>query len=98
MNQRANKYITDLHSYIEGIPYGDVDIRIRRVKNKTVQIETVAEETLRYVDNEEAKTDMLKLIDKLIEAGFSGEAHIKLDMKAGQINILGIFDKKETTY
>ena len=98
MNPRANNYIRDIHSYVENIPFGDVDIQVKRVNRKTVLVTTVAEETLRYVNNTEAQQDIMNLIQKLIDASFSGEAHIKLLMKDGQIQLVGIFDKKQTTY
>lgn len=98
MNPQTPKWIRDLHSYIESVPYGEVDIQIKRVDHKTVTISTVAEETLRYVDNSEAIRDLDRMVLELINTGFSGQAHVKLEMKDGQIKLLGIFDKKQTTY
>ena len=98
MNPRTQKYIKDLYQIVEGIPYGDVVIEIRRVDRKTTQLSTTSQETLRYVDNQEALNDLGQMIARLIEASFTGEAHIKLEMKDGQIKIIGIFDKKDTKY
>ena len=98
MNPRTQKYIKDIYQLIESVPYGDVNIVIHRIDRKTAQLSTVSEETLRYVNNQEAITDLSQMITKLIEASFSGEAHIKLDMKDGQIKLIGIFDKKDTKY
>ncbi len=98
MNPRTQKYIKDLYQLVESVPYGEVNVIIRRVDRKTAQLSTVSEETLRYVDNQEALNDLGQMITKLIEASFTGEAHIKLEMKDGQIKIIGIFDKKDTKY
>lgn len=94
MNQ-SNK---DLISYIDSIPYGSVVVRVERVNRKTTKITTTGEETLKYVDNDEAKNDLLGMIDNLIEIGYTGEAHVKLEMKDGKITLMGIFNKKETQY
>jgi len=98
MNPRTQKYIKDVYQLIESVPYGEVTISLRRVDRRTVQLSTVSEETLRYVNNEEAIADLNDMVSKLIEASFSGEAHIKLEMKDGNIQIIGIFDKKDTKY
>jgi hypothetical protein len=38
------------------------------------------------------------MVTKLMEASFSGEAHVKLDMKDGNIRIIGIYDRKDQKY
>jgi hypothetical protein len=98
INSQTPKYMRDLHSFIESIPFGDIDITVKRVDRKTAAINTVALETLRYVSNEEALHDLDKLVRNLLEARFSGDAHIKLKMKEGQISLVGVFNKKETKY
>lgn len=98
MNPRTQKYIKDLYQLVESVPYGEVNIVIRRVDKHTAQLSTTSEETLRYVSNQEALNDLADMITKLIEASFSGEAHIKLEMKDGQIKIIGIYDKKDIKY
>ena len=98
MNPRNKEYIKYLFKIIESVPFGDVEILVKRVDRKTAQLSTVSQETLRYVNNKEALDDLFNMIMKLIEASFSGEAHIKLEMKDGQIKIIGIFDKKDTKY
>ena len=98
MNPRNKEYIKDLFKIIEAVPFGDVEILVKRVDRKTAQLSTVSQETLRYVNNKEAIDDLFSMVTKLIEASFSGETHIKLEMKDGQIKIIGIFDKKDTKY
>lgn len=98
MNPRTQKYIKDVYQLVESVPYGEITVSIRRVDRKTVQLSTISEETLRYVNNEEAVADLNDMIGRLIGASFSGEAHIKLEMKDGNIQIIGIYDKKDTKY
>ncbi len=98
MNPRTQKYIKDVYQLVESVPYGEITVSIRRVDRKTVQLSTISEETLRYVNNEEAVGDLNDMIGRLIGASFSGEAHIKLEMKDGNIQIIGIYDKKDTKY
>lgn len=98
MNPRTQKYIKDVYQLVESVPYGEITVSIRRVDRKTVQLSTISEETLRYVDNQEAVSDLTDMIGRLVEASFTGEAHIKLEMKDGNIQIIGIFDKKDTKY
>lgn len=92
------KQMRELATYIESIPFGEVDIKVRRVDHKTTQITTVAEETLRYVSNQEALQDLDILVSRLIDSSFSGDAHVKLEMKDGQIRIVGIITQKQTNY
>jgi hypothetical protein len=98
MNPRNQQYIKDIYNLIESVPYGDINLSIKRVDRKTAQLSSVSEETLRYVNNQEALTDLHTMLKRLIEASFTGEAHIKLEMKDGQIRIIAIFDKKDTKY
>ena len=91
-------YIQDLQSYIDSIPYGAVSLRVERVNRKTVKIVTTGENTLKYINNEEAKKDLDDIVNNLIQTGYSGNAHVKLEMKDGKINLMGIFDTKETKY
>lgn len=92
------KQIRDLAAYIDSIPFGDVEIKVKRVDRKTTEISTVALETLRYVNNQEALRDLDSLLTNLINTGHSGEAHVKLEMKDGQIRLVGIYTKKHTQY
>lgn len=91
-------YLKDIEELIESIPYGGISFSVDRVNRKTVKITTSGEETLRYVNNEEAVKDLIMMIKNLISAGYTGEAHVKLEMKQGNIVIMGIFNKKETQY
>jgi hypothetical protein len=98
MNPRAPQYIRDLHGYIEQFPFGDVTIKVKRIDKKTAEVETYGEETLRYVNNDEAIRDIDKLLHNLLDTSFSGQAHIKLTMKDGNIQIVSVFDSKQTNY
>jgi hypothetical protein len=95
---RTPKWERDLRAHIETVPYGDINVQVKRVNHKTVEITTVAQETLRYVDNQEALRDMARLIENLATASFTGELELKVKMVNGEIRLLGIFDKKQTAY
>ena len=92
------KYLTDIQSYVESIPYGDVSLNITRVNHNTVKITTYGKETMRYFNSQEAVDDLWKIIKNLIDTKYSGKAVIELEYKNGQISILGIHDTKEITY
>jgi len=98
MNQNTPQSIKDLQSYIDSVPFGTVKFEVKRVDRKTVLIETEGEETLRYVDNNEAIKDLSKLIMDLINTSFTGDAKLKLQMKDGQIQIVSVYSTKETKY
>jgi hypothetical protein len=97
-NSRTPTYIKDIYQLVESVPFGDVSILIKRVDRKTTQLSTDSQETLRYVNNQEALNDLINMVTKLMEASFSGEAHVKLDMKDGNIRIIGIYDRKDQKY
>ena len=96
MNPRQPKPINDIHSYIESVPYGEISLKISRINRKTVVIESVSEETLKYVSNDEALKDLDSLIKSLIDSRYTGEANVKLEMTDGSIRLIGIFNKKTT--
>lgn len=92
------KYLKDIHSYIEAIPYGDVELVVRRVNRKTTTVETRGRETLRYENTQEALSDLNTILGNLSEASYNGHATIELDYKDGDIKLVGIHDEKATKY
>ena len=93
-----NKADKDLLGDVNDIPYGTAILRIDRVNGNTVKITTTGEETLRYINNQEAVDDLVGMVRNLIDISYTGEANVKLSMKDGQINLVGIINKKETKY
>lgn len=91
-------YIRDVQSFVDTIPYGDVTLVLKRIDRKTVQITSTAEETLKYENNEEAIEDLITLVRRLVDAGFTGRTRVELTLNEGQIKLLSVFDKKETKY
>lgn len=98
MNAPVPKYIRDIHSYSEAVPYGDISLTIKRVNRKTVAIISEGTETLRYTNNEEAIQDILTILKDLAASGYTGKAELQLEYKEGQIRLVGIHDKKEIQY
>lgn len=100
MTEKTNipHWIRDITSYVGGVPYGDVTLTVKRIERKTTEVTTISEETLRYVDNQEALHDLNRLFENLIDAKFTGDAQIRLSLKDGQIQLIGVFNTKKTKY
>lgn len=92
------KYIKDIKSYVDGIPYGTVQIEIERVNRHTVQTVTVGHETLRYVDNNECVKDILAFLTALLDDKHNGTVQFSVEMQNGQINLLTLKNTKRTKY
>lgn len=98
MNTNTPQWARDIQSVIDAVPYGQVNLSVKRVDKKTVEVSSTGKETLRYVSNDDALRDISNLTERLIQARFSGSAHVELEMKDGQIRFIGVFSKKSTTY
>lgn len=93
-----SKAHSDIQSYIDAIPYGQITIHIHKVNRKVVAVETEGAETLRYTDTDAALHDVHAILTNLKDTGYSGQAHIELTYKDGQISIVSIHDTKKTQY
>lgn len=92
------KWVTDLMSYVDSIPYGESQVTISRVGNRTVQLQANSVETVRYETTEEAMADITKLIKALGEAKIDGTATFQLTLKDGTIKEIGYYNVKQTKY
>lgn len=92
------KWLLDISSYTDAIPYGNVSIQVERVNRRTTQVTTVGQETLRYTDNEECLKDLLTFIRTLLDDNHTGDVQFGLDMKQGQITLLTIKNTKKVQY
>jgi hypothetical protein len=92
------KWLLDISSYTDAIPYGNVSIQVERVNRRTTQVTTVGEETLRYADNKECLKDLLTFITTLLDDNHTGDVQFGLDMKQGQITLLTIKNTKKVQY
>ena len=93
-----DKWVKDLRSYIDAIPYGNVNVGLIRVDRHTVQVTTHGEETLRYRDNNEALKDILTFITSLIDDKHTGDVQFQVDMQEGNITLLTIKNTRRTNY
>ena len=93
-----SKAHSDIQSYIDAIPYGTINFRIHKVNRKVIAVDTQGEETLRYTDTNSAIHDVKAILENLKDTGYSGQAHIELQYKDGQISIVSIHDTKKTQY
>lgn len=93
-----DKWLKDIRSYVDGIPYGHVSLDVERVDRHTVQVITVGFETLRYTDNNECVKDILAFITSLLDDSHTGDVQFGIDMKQGQITLLTIKNTRRTNY
>lgn len=92
------RWIADIESFTDSIPYGQVDITVERVNRHTVQVSTVGVETLRYVNNEDCIKDIVEFIGSLVDEEHTGEVQFGVVMKQGQMKLLTIKNTKKTNY
>jgi len=93
-----SKAHSDIQGYIDAIPYGQINLIVHKVNRKVVAVETLGQETLRYTDTDAALHDVHAILENLKNTGYSGQAHIELQYKDGQISIISIHDTKKTQY
>lgn len=93
-----SKWLKDLKSYVDAIPYGKVQIEVERVSSHTVQTVTVGFETLRYTDNNECVKDILSFITSLVDSEHTGDVQFGVEMKQGKITLLIIKNTRRTNY
>lgn len=89
---------TDLLDYIDSVKYGEADLKISRLHGRTVNIQTIVEETLTYTDNQVAMESLMAVIFNLIENKISGEESLRLTLKDGNIILIGFKSTKQTQY
>jgi hypothetical protein len=95
-----DNYLKDLIDYINAIPYGEINVVVRKVNRNVVQITTEGSETLRYNPDDETdpRLDVNLMLDNLQTTSYSGEVSIKLDYTDGIIRLVTVYDKKQTKY
>lgn len=93
-----SKWLKDIRSYLDSIPYGNVQLHIERVGSHTVEVRATGNETLRYTDNNECLKDLLGFITLLVDDGHTGDVQFGIDMKKGQITLLTIKNTRRTNY
>ena len=99
MSMSKPKWLLDLESYVDAIPYGNVSIpNIERVNRRVTTVTTVGTETLRYQDNNECVKDILAFLTSLVDDQFTGDVDFGVTMKDGNITLLTIRNTKKTNY
>lgn len=92
------KYLKEIQSTVDSVPYGSVDISTTKVSRKVTRVTTTTKETLRYTNTDAAIEDIIRILKGLSMSGHSGKATIECDYNEGQIVLVAIYDKKETNY
>lgn len=98
MSSKKTTYIQDIRQYLDRIPYGDVQITVKRRNNKTVQVHTNSVETTRHKDNQSAFDEIDQLLKALEAAEYDGNITFTLNLKQGQIKEIGHYNVKQTNY
>lgn len=93
------KWLADIESYVDSIPYGNINIpQIEKVNRRVTVVTTVGVETLRYDDNQEAVKDILNFVVSLVDDKHTGDVEFKIEYKEGNISLLAIKNTRKTTY
>lgn len=92
------KWVKDLQSYVDSVPYGKLSVNLLRVANKTAEVETQGLETLRYEENSDATADILKFLKNLADISYNGEVVFKVQWKGGKMKEIGFYNSKLTRY
>lgn len=92
------KWANDLIKYADGIAYGDLTPKIRRINNHTIEVEVMSIETLRYDDNASAVAALIQLLKNMEEAQVTGMVNVVFDLKGGKIETVGYKNTKTTRY
>ena len=92
------KWLLDLRSFADSIPFGDIQPQIKKVKGKVVEVQTQAVETLRYEANEEAMKDIIALFKTLVEQKHSGSITMTVDLKEGNMFQIAFYRIDKGTY
>ena len=91
----------ELLDYIDSVVYGSVDVQpitIHREHKKTTLIETRANETLKYENNELALKQLLSFVLNLTNDGFSGSTTLRLTLVNGKLELIAYETLKQTPY
>lgn len=92
------KWVNDMRSRIDGIPYGQIQVTIHRVANKTVKIETPGYETIKPESNQDAVRTILYLIGNYQDLASTGSLSLVISFKKGNIELLGVQTNKVQNY
>jgi hypothetical protein len=92
------KWLAELQSQVDALPYGTVTVTINRVNRHTNSVSYSAAETLRYTDNTLALGDIVGFLQQLVDDNHSGSVQFEVAFKEGQINLLAIKNTRETKY
>lgn len=91
-------WLQDINGSISGTPFGDIDFHVKRHKNQTAIIETTSYTKLKYVENTAVFADIERLLNNLIDNGYTGKLQFEVIYEAGNITRLTIKNKQITNY
>lgn len=92
------KYLNDIQSKVDALPYGDVNVKVTRVNRHTTKVTFTETQTLRYRDNTEAMQDVVDFLAGLVDSKHTGKVQFEVAIEEGQINLLAITNTGENKY
>lgn len=92
------KWVTDLQSLVDSIPFGTITPQIERHRNTVTKVSVSSAESIKYDNNEQPVTDIGNLLSKLIEANYNGEVVFKTKMVDGVISGITYYNQRQTNY
>lgn len=92
------RYLDDIDKKVTTIPFGELDIKVIRHRSKTAKVAYEKSATIVPKSNEQAFSDLEKLINSLITSIFTGKVEFALDFEKGTIKLITIKNKEIKTY
>jgi hypothetical protein len=93
------RWLNDIESYVDSIPYGEVVLSVTRINRHTTNINTSGTETLRYDnDNKSCVGDIVSFLAGLMDEEYTGVVEFGVDMRSGMVQFLTIKNTKKTSY
>lgn len=78
-------YLSEIDQITEQIPYGEVQITLKRHDSKTTKLSLATYDHKRFADNVEAATYLMQTVKNLTDSGQSGSISFTLMLKNGKI-------------
>lgn len=92
------RWLLDLDSKAASMPFGKIDIVVTRHKSVTSKVEVVKVTKIQPKSNEEAFSDLEKLINSMVLAGFDGKLEFGIVFKKGTMVEITIKNKDVKNY
>ncbi len=92
------KYLEDLDHEVVKLPFGEISVQITRHRSKTTKVAFIKDAKIESKSNEQAFSDLEKLINSLVLSFLTGKVEFALDFEKGTIKLITIKNKEIKTY